>query len=428
MPNAEVERLRLGMECSGIVEEVGDDVTNCKVGDRVVAISNSCFATSALVDANAVSFLPESLTFAEGASIPITFLTCEYALNQLAKLKADERVLIHAATGGVGLAAIQIAQRIGAEIFATAGSDEKREYLRRLGIEHVLDSRSLDFAEEIAGITEGEGVDVVLNSLSGDSIAANFSILKPFGRFLELGKRDMFEHTSIDLFPFRNNLSYFGVDLGQMMKFRREEFHDMFGRMMLDFATGQYQPCPVTTFSLAEIGKSFEYMARARHIGKIVITTDHPANAIDDELNHFRTRFGTGIRLRDGLEVFERLIRSDETPANVVASAEPLSIDGRVEKHLTDQISHRPVDTEFRDATNENEMALRDLWEKTLGISPIGIDDDFIDLGGDSISAIIIQTFIEESFGVSLPLTVLFRNTTIAKLCEEIDKNVVNTN
>ena len=89
---------------------------------------------------------------------------------------------------------------------------------------------------------------------------------------------------------------------------------------------------------------------------------------------------------------------------------------------------HRPVDTEFRDATNENEMALRDLWEKNLGISPIGIDDDFIELGGDSISAIIIQTFIEESFGVSLPLTVLFRNTTIAKLCEEIDKNVVNTN
>ena len=159
-----------------------------------------------------------------------------------------------------------------------------------------------------------------------------------------------------------------------------------------------------------------------------MITTDHPANAIDDELNHFRTRFGIGIRLLDGLEVFERLIRSDETPANVVASAEPLSIDGRVEKHQTDQISHRPVDTEFRNATNENEMALQDLWEKTLGISPIGIDDDFIELGGDSISAIIIQTFIEESFGVSLPLTVLFRNTTIAKLCEEIDKNVVNTN
>ncbi len=233
MPNAAVERLRLGMECSGIVKEVGRDVTNCKVGDRVVAISNSCFATTALVDSNAVSFLPECLTFAEGASIPITFLTCEYALNKLAKLKAGERVLIHAATGGIGLAAIQVAQRIGAEVFATAGSDEKREYLRRLGIQHVMDSRSLDFSDEIASITEGEGVDVVLNSLSGESIPANFSILKPFGRFLELGKRDMFEHTSIDLFPFRNNLSYFGVDLGQMMKFRREEFQTMFGRTML---------------------------------------------------------------------------------------------------------------------------------------------------------------------------------------------------
>ncbi|MCP4775225.1 MAG: zinc-binding dehydrogenase, partial [Planctomycetaceae bacterium] len=246
----------------------------------------------------------------------------------LAKLKAGERVLIHAATGGIGLAAIQVAQRIGAEVFATAGSDEKREYLRRLGIQHVMDSRSQDFADEIAAITEGEGVDVVLNSLSGESIPANFSILKPFGRFLELGKRDMFEHTSIDLFPFRNNLSYFGVDLGQMMKFRREEFQTMFGRTMLDFAAGHYQPCPVKTFSLADISKAFEYMARARHIGKIVITTAHPANTFDSNLGDFRAKFGTGIRLLDGLEVFDRLIRSEETPANVVASATPLNVDG----------------------------------------------------------------------------------------------------
>ncbi|MCP4192164.1 MAG: SDR family NAD(P)-dependent oxidoreductase [Planctomycetaceae bacterium] len=425
MPNAEVERLKLGMECSGIVEEVGSKVQDFKVGDRVVAISNSCFATSALVDSNAVSFLPESLTFVEGASIPITFLTCEYALNQLAKLEAGERVLIHAATGGVGLAAIQIAKRIGAEIFATAGSDKKRAYLRGLGIEHVMDSRTHDFVEEIIGITEGEGVDVVLNSLAGDFIAANFSVLKPFGRFLELGKRDMFEHTEIDLFPFRNNLSYFGVDLGQMMKFRPEKFHDMFGRMMLDFATGRYRPCPVTPFSLADIGKGFEHMARAKHIGKIVITTEHPANAVDDELNHFRARFGAGISLVDGLEVFERLVRSDETPANVVASAEALNVNGLVEKHQADQIAVRPVDTPYREATRENEITLKQVWEKTLGVEPVGIDDDFIELGGDSISAIIIQTFVEESLGINLPLTALFRNTTIAKICDQIDKGLV---
>ena len=271
---------------------------------------------------------------------------------------------------------------------------------------------------------EGEGVDVVLNSLSGESITSNFSILKPFGRFLELGKRDMFEHTSIDLFPFRNNLSYFGVDLGQMMRFRKEEFQKMFGLTMLDFAAGHYQPCPVKTFGLADVGKGFEHMARARHIGKIVITTDHPVNESDSDLTNFRAKFGTGIRLLDGLEVFDRLIRSEETPANVVASAKPLNIDGHVEKHLSNQILDRPIDTEFRDATTNTELALKELWEKTLGISTVGVDDDFIELGGDSISAIIIQTFVEESLGASLPLTSLFKNATVSKLCKEIDASL----
>src|SRR5690606_24657404 len=119
-------------------------------------------------------------------TVPITFLTAHYALMQLAHLEPGERVLIHAAAGGVGLAAIQICQHIGAEIFATAGSDEKHEFLRSLGVKHIYSSRSLDFAEQILADTGREGVDVVLNSLPGEAITKSLGILRAHGRFLEI--------------------------------------------------------------------------------------------------------------------------------------------------------------------------------------------------------------------------------------------------
>ena len=127
----------------------------------------------------------------DAAGIPIVFLTAAYAINTLAGLKKGERILIHAAAGGVGLAAVQLAQQIGAEIFATAGHEEKREYLRSLGVEHVMDSRSLDFVDAVKELTNGEGIDVVLNSLAGEFIPAGLGLLRYRGRFLEIGKRDI---------------------------------------------------------------------------------------------------------------------------------------------------------------------------------------------------------------------------------------------
>src|SRR5262249_53601896 len=137
---------------------------------------------------------PRDIDFREAATIPITYLTAYYALCHLAHVRRGERVLIHAAAGGVGLAAIQIAQHLGAEVFATAGSDEKRDYLRKLGVEHVFSSRTLDFAEQIMEVTGREGVDVVLNSLPGEAITSSLSILRAYGRFLEIGKTDIYQN------------------------------------------------------------------------------------------------------------------------------------------------------------------------------------------------------------------------------------------
>ena len=203
----------IGMECAGEIERVGTGVTEFAPGDRVVAFGPSCFASHAFTDAAAAVKLPESISFEAGATIPTTFFTAFYALEYLARLQRGERVLIHGAAGGVGMAAIQIARRCGAEIFATAGTVEKREVVRWLGADHVLDSRSLVFADDIRNLTRGAGIDVVLNSLAGEAIYKNLSILRPFGRFLEIGKRDFYANSKIGLRALRRIWRDHSVDL-----------------------------------------------------------------------------------------------------------------------------------------------------------------------------------------------------------------------
>ena len=208
---------RIGSECSGIVSAVGEGVVDIRPGDPVVALARDSFAGSVTVDADLVMPVPNSICMEDAAGIPIVFLTADYAINKLAGLKRGERILIHAAAGGVGLAAVQIAQNIGAEIFATAGHPDKREYLKSLGVENIMDSRSLDFVRETRERTNGEGVDVVLNSLAGEYIPASLSLLRYRGRFLEIGKRDILSDFKIGLSPFQNNLAYYAIDLGPMI-------------------------------------------------------------------------------------------------------------------------------------------------------------------------------------------------------------------
>ncbi|MFG6177349.1 type I polyketide synthase [Halomonas sp. THAF12] len=262
----------LGLEFSGIVEAVGPDVANVAVGDTVVGFGPASFSDRLIARHNAIAPLPEGIGFAAAATIPTTFFTVYYALKHLARLAPGERVLIHGAAGGVGIAALQVAQWLGAEILATAGSDEKRDFLRLMGVERIYDSRALTFAEEILEETQGQGVDVVLNSLAGEAIHQNLRVLRPFGRFLELGKRDFYENTPIGLRPFRNNLSYFGIDSDQLMKELPELTGELFGEMMGHFRDGTFTPLPYTAFDNHQVIEAFRYMQQARQIGKVVVT------------------------------------------------------------------------------------------------------------------------------------------------------------
>ncbi len=264
----------LGMELAGVVCRVGPAVTELKAGEQVMGLSPASFATHARTRAFALTRKPADWSFEAAASVPSAFFTAYYALVELAGLRAGERVLIHGAAGGVGMAAIQIARQIGAEILATAGSDEKRDVVGLLGADHVFDSRSLSFADQVRAITGGAGVDVVLNSLAGEAMRRSLALLRPFGRMIELGKRDFYENTRLGLRPLRNNIAYFGVDADQLLAQRPDVARRVFEQLMQWFARGQLHPLPHRCFAAAEADAAFRYMQASRHMGKIVIRFD----------------------------------------------------------------------------------------------------------------------------------------------------------
>ena len=179
-----------GSECAGTIVAVGPGVVDLRPGDEVVALASGSFRSYCTVATELVAPRPATLSAAQAITVPIAYLTAAFALQHLGRMQPGERVLIHAAAGGVGLAAVHLAQRAGVEIFATAGSPAKREYLRSLGVQHIYDSRSLAFADEVRAATGGEGVDLVLNSLAGEFVPRSLELLRDGGRFLELGKRD----------------------------------------------------------------------------------------------------------------------------------------------------------------------------------------------------------------------------------------------
>ena len=264
----------LGMEVAGTVVKVGSAVREFKEGDEVLGFAPACFSSRVITQTTAITHKPESWSFEESATIPTTFFTVYYALKHLAQIQPGEKILIHGAAGGVGIAAIQYARYCGAEIFATAGSDEKRDFVRLLGADHVMDSRSLAFSDEIMEITNDEGIDIVLNSLAGEAITRNLSVLKPFGRFLELGKRDFYENSKIGLRPFRNNISYFGIDADQLLIERAELANRLFKEMMDLFNDGSLRPMPYRSFPAARIQDAFRYMQQSRQVGKVVVSFD----------------------------------------------------------------------------------------------------------------------------------------------------------
>ncbi|KUJ69524.1 hypothetical protein ACZ90_11120 [Streptomyces albus subsp. albus] len=261
----------LGAECAGRVLAVGEGVADLRVGDEVMAVAPSAMAAFATTERELVAPKPAGLGDERAAAIPIAFLTAVYGLEYLAHLGSGETVLIHAATGGVGLAALQVARRSGAEVFATAGTEEKRELLRSLGVRHVMDSRSLDFADRVRELTGGRGVDVVLNSLTGEALRRGLGLLAANGRFVEIGKQDVYRDSSLGLLSLKHNRSFHAVDLERSFAEQPGLIRRLFDEVLLGFERGEFTALPVTCFDYAAAAAAFGHMAQARHTGKVVL-------------------------------------------------------------------------------------------------------------------------------------------------------------
>jgi acyl transferase domain-containing protein/NADPH:quinone reductase-like Zn-dependent oxidoreductase len=269
----------LGLECAGVVSALGEGVTHLKLGQHVVAVARGCLGSYAVTDAHLACPKPPGLSFDEAASIPLTFLTADYALNEHARLERGESVLIHAGSGGVGFAAIQLAQGMGARIFSTA-SEAKRDYVRDLGVDEVYDSRSLDFADDVLAATEQRGVDVVLNSLAGEFQRKSLEVLAPYGRFVEIGKADLVSDGQLQLKHFEDNRSFVAVDIARRCQDRPREVGQRLADLMRRFGTGDLHVSPIERFPLDKVADAFTYMAEAKHRGKIVLAVDPSSNAV----------------------------------------------------------------------------------------------------------------------------------------------------
>ncbi|ORB41436.1 sulfolipid-1 biosynthesis phthioceranic/hydroxyphthioceranic acid synthase [Mycolicibacterium porcinum] len=271
---------QLGIDFAGIVTAVGPDVTDHRVGDHVGGLcADGCWGTFVTCDARLAVTLPVGLTDAQAAALTIATSTAYYGLNDMARIKAGDKVLIHSATGGVGQAAMAIARAAGAEIFATAGSEQRRQLLRDMGVEHVYDSRTLDFADQIRQDTQGYGVDIVLNSVTGAAQRAGLELLAFGGRFVEIGKRDIYGDTRLGLFPFRRNLSFYAVDLALMSVSHPDRLRELLATVYLLTAEGDLPLPEFTQYPLADAANAIRMISGAQHTGKLVLDIPHTGSS-----------------------------------------------------------------------------------------------------------------------------------------------------
>ncbi len=373
------EKVPLGLEFSGIVSRTGSGVDSTRCGDEVFGIGEGCFGDYITTTEKLVFRKPPALSIEEAAAIPIAFLTAHYALSEIANLQAGARVLIHSAAGGVGFAAVQLAKTIGAEVFGTA-SVSKWEFLKSCGVAHVMDSRTLDFADEVLAATGGKGVDLVLNSFTGEFVPKGLSVLSPQGQFIELGRADIWLPERVA--AARADVSYSAFNLGEMIRDQPETLSPMFGELVRKFSKGLLPPPPVKAFPMAEATAAFRFMQQTRHVGKVV------------------------------------LVNSEKQFDQNVAS-------------LADVVGSRRLSDDRPDGKSESlETEVRNHLVAVLELTPDDVFDsqtDFFDLGVDSLTAVELHHRLEATSGMELPSTIVFDYPCIDELTEFLKAELAET-
>jgi candicidin polyketide synthase FscE len=258
----------VGGEGAGVVLEVAPDVAGLRPGDRVMGLMEGAFGPVAIAEERLLAHVPDGWSFAQAASVPIAFLTAYRALVDLASLGEGERLLVHAAAGGVGMAAVQLAEHLGAEVFGTA-SPSKWDVLGQMGLDeqHVASSRDLEFGESFRQATDGRGMDVVLDCLAGEFVDESLGLLSDGGRFVEMGKADIRDPDEVA--EDHPGVSYRAFDL---MEVEPERIQGMLAELLVLFEKGVLRPLPLTAWDLRRAPEAFRFMSQARHVGKNVLT------------------------------------------------------------------------------------------------------------------------------------------------------------
>ena len=267
----------IGLDCSGIVVAVGSDVTDLKPGTRVCAFVYGAFANTVRAVRHTIAVIPDKLDFLQAASMPTIFATAHYALSDLARLSEGESILIHAAAGGVGQAAIMLAQHIKAVIYVTVGSVEKKSFIMQtynIPETHIFSSRDTSFQEELMVLTEQRGVDVILNSTAGEILHESWQCLAPFGRFIEIGKQDLVQSSSLAMDKFLDSVTFCSIDMGLLAEKRPALYHRVLTDVVNMYDQGIIRPVsPITSFPMSEVQQAMRQMQAGKHTGKIVIDT-----------------------------------------------------------------------------------------------------------------------------------------------------------
>ena len=270
----------MGFECAGTVLQVGDQCKDFKPGDRVCANAAGTYQTYARCKAVHAMPLPEHMSFLEGAALPVVFTTAYYALYHVARITEGESILIHSGAGGTGQAAIQIAKLFNADIYVTVGSEEKKRLLMDhydIPADHIFYSRNASFAQGIKRMTsERGGVDIVLNSLSGDALVSTWQCMAPFGRFLEIGKKDILANGSLPMFPFAKNVSFHAIDLNEARQHRPRLMQELKDGIVSLLFGGKIRPAqPLHVYGIGEVEKAFRYLQSGKNTGKTVVELRH---------------------------------------------------------------------------------------------------------------------------------------------------------
>ncbi|MBL1078252.1 SDR family NAD(P)-dependent oxidoreductase [Nocardia sp. 2] len=265
-----------GMEGDGVVVRVGADVHDLAAGDHVTLTSKGMISRFHTTDRDLLIKTPDD-SEAGFCTSGTAFSTAEYSLLELARVRAGDVVLVHGAAGGVGSAAVQIAKLRGASVIGTASTDERRAYVLEQGADHVLDSRSLNFADDVLGLTDGRGADVIISTAPGEILRRNFKAVAEFGRIVEIGKADIYGGGLLDLRYFDKNISYHSFDLDRMLRLRRRETIELITRVNAALAAGTYRRLPFEVYETDDVARAFEDVARSAQLGRIAVSLESAA-------------------------------------------------------------------------------------------------------------------------------------------------------